>query len=325
MAFACESWLCLNIGVSITGNQGREGQSPRPRRSPVLAVLGAAILFGTTGTAQALGPKDASPLSIGAVRAAVGAIGLLIGAACVSTTRRKWRPHRGALLVAGLGVAGYQIGFFEGTKRAGVALGTLVALGSGPVFAGLFHAIRVRRLPSAAWTGATLLAAAGAGFVAFARHRETGGASLVGVGAALLAGLSYALFSMASKHTMANGLGPLDSMAASFTVGALAMSPLLFTESLQWLCTPRGALVALHLGLGATTAAYALFGYGLARLAVPTVVTLTLAEPATAALLSVVVLSQTLAFVGWIGVALLIVGVGMVAAARDEPDVQPIG
>ncbi len=291
----------------------------------MFAVLGAAILFGTTGTAQALGPKDASPLSVGAVRVAVGAFGLVLAAALTSKTSPQWRRHLAAIVVAGMGVAGYQVGFFEATKRAGVALGTLVALGSGPVFAGLLHAVRVRRLPSAAWTGATLLASVGAGLVAFARHRETGAAPLVGVGAALLAGLSYAVFSIASKQTMANGLGSLDSMAASFTVGALVTSPLLFSESLHWLSTTRGVLVAVHLGFGATTAAYALFGYGLARLAVPTVVTLTLAEPATAALLSVVVLSQTLAFIGWVGVALLIAGVGMVAKARGEPDVQPMG
>ena len=289
------------------------------RRAPILAVLGAAILFGTTGTAQALGPKNASPLSVGAVRVAIGAMGLVVVTAMRSKAPRQWRPHLVALLVAGVGVAGYQVGFFEATKRAGVALG------SGPVFAGLFHAIRIRRLPSAAWTGATLLAAGGAGLVAFARHNETGGAPLIGVGAALLAGLSYAVFSMASKHTMANGLGSLASMAAAFTIGALLMSPLLLAESLHWLSTTRGVLVAVHLGLGATTAAYALFGYGLARLSVPTVVTLTLTEPATAALLSVVVLSQTLAFIGWLGVALLIAGVGMVATASSEPDVQPIG
>ncbi|CAB4874814.1 unannotated protein [freshwater metagenome] len=172
---------------------------------------------------------------------------------------------------------------------------------------------------------ATLLAAAGAGLVAFARHGEVSGTSWLGIGAALLAGLSYAVFSMATKQTMANGLGSLDAMAASFVVGAVLMSPLLFMEPLAWLGSARGVVVALHLGLGATAAAYALFGYGLARLAVPTVVTLTLAEPATAALLSVVVLSQHLAAIGWAGVVLLIAGVAMVAASRDEPTVQPLG
>ncbi len=296
-------------------------------------MLAAAILFGTTGTAQELGPDSASPLSIGAIRVAVGALGLLVvarlavarGGAIGGTTARRWRDYGWSLLIAGIGVAGYQIGFFEGTKRAGVALGTLVALGSGPVFAGIFHAVRTRRLPSVSWTLATLLAAAGAGLVAFARHGESNGASRLGIGAALLAGLSYAIFSIASKHAIGGGIDSLEVMAAAFSVGAVLMSPLLFTESLHWVATARGVVVALHLGLGATTAAYALFGFGLARLTVPTVVTLTLAEPATAALLSVLVLSQRLAAVGWLGVALVIVGVALVATARDEPEAQPMG
>ncbi len=317
--------MCLNVAMS----------SMRSHRRPVAAVLAAAILFGTTGTAQALGPKFASPLSIGAVRVTIGALGLI-----VLTTRTRPRPrlrkglrtrsaprpsaaHRWALALAGVGVAGYQIGFFEGTKRAGVALGTLVALGSGPVFAGVFQAIRSRRLPSVAWTLATLLAASGAGLVAFARHDTASGVSLMGIAAALLAGLSYAVFSMASKHAMVDGLASLDAMAASFAIGAVLMSPLLFTEPLHWLASGRGIGVALDLGLGATTAAYALFGFGLARLAVPTVVTLTLAEPATAAVLSVVALSQHLAPVGWLGVTLVLVGVGVVARTHDEPGLQP--
>ena len=44
----------------------------------VLAVLAAAVLFGTTGTSQALGPDGATPLAIGAVRLAIGGTGLAL-------------------------------------------------------------------------------------------------------------------------------------------------------------------------------------------------------------------------------------------------------
>ncbi len=43
---------------------------------PVLAVLAAALLFGTTGTVEALGPDDTTPLSVGAVRMVIGGTGL---------------------------------------------------------------------------------------------------------------------------------------------------------------------------------------------------------------------------------------------------------
>ena len=41
---------------------------------PVLAVLAAATLFGTTGTAQALGPSGTTPLGVGAARIVVGGL-----------------------------------------------------------------------------------------------------------------------------------------------------------------------------------------------------------------------------------------------------------
>ena len=46
------------------------------RRSEVLVFVAAALLFGTTGTAGALGPDDASTLSVGVARMVVGGIGL---------------------------------------------------------------------------------------------------------------------------------------------------------------------------------------------------------------------------------------------------------
>ena len=62
--------------------------------SPRVAVLLAAVLFGTTGTAQALGPDGAAPLTVGAARIVVG--GAL---RCSSRAPCPWqqRPGRGAI------------------------------------------------------------------------------------------------------------------------------------------------------------------------------------------------------------------------------------
>ena len=298
------------------GRVERQGQI-----SALAAVLAAAVLFGTTGTAQALGPDGMSPLGVGAVRVSIGALGLLAairisGGSIVESIVGSIvgrRNHRFPIAIAGLGVAGYQIGFFVATERAGVALGTLVALGSGPAFAGLYQAARTRRPPSVGWSVATSLAAAGAGLVAFGRQGGTADDLGVGLAAALLAGLSYAVFSIAGKRAMDSGMASLPVMAASFTVGSVLLAPLLVTQPMSWLSTGRGLAVALHLGLAATALAYALFGFGLARLTVPTVVTVTLFEPATAALLSVVALSEPLDVIGWLGVVLVMAGVALVA------------
>src|SRR4051812_23288833 len=55
---------------------------------PVVLVLFASVLFGTTGTARALGLEGADPVAVGAARAAVG--GLCLGgiAAALLMARR---------------------------------------------------------------------------------------------------------------------------------------------------------------------------------------------------------------------------------------------
>ena len=45
-------------------------------RLATLAVLGAAVLFGTTGTAKELGPDSASALGVGGTRILFGAVTL---------------------------------------------------------------------------------------------------------------------------------------------------------------------------------------------------------------------------------------------------------
>ena len=144
----------------------------------VAAVLAAAVLFGTTGTAQALGPDGTSPLGVGAVRLAVGGLALLavlpmLGGSAVRATGL-WRTPLG--LLAGGCTALYQVCFFAAVDRAGVALGTLVTIGSGPVFAGLLGAVLLRERVQAAWLVATgtcvvglaLLSLAGNGIAAAA-------------------------------------------------------------------------------------------------------------------------------------------------------------
>ena len=104
---------------------------------PRLQLLLAAILFGTTGTAQALLADGRSPLAIGAGRIVVGGIVL----AALAAVAGGWRPGgadrsrtwpMGWVLLAGAGVAIYQLAFFSALTMTGVAVGTVVAIGSGP-------------------------------------------------------------------------------------------------------------------------------------------------------------------------------------------------
>jgi drug/metabolite transporter, DME family len=97
---------------------------------PRLAVLLAATLWGTTGTARALGPDDASPTAVGAARVVVGgACLLLVGwrlgwlSAPRRADARRGTPRDGggapAFVIAVAAMAAYQPLFFGGVARTG--------------------------------------------------------------------------------------------------------------------------------------------------------------------------------------------------------------
>lgn len=273
-------------------------------------MLLAAVMFGTTGTAQALGPDDTTPLGVGWLRIVIGAAGLLVIARAARAPRPVWREHGWWLLVGGVGVAAYQPTFFTGTDRAGVALATIVALGSGPAFAGLLDAVLFRRRPTAAWLRGTALALAGCAVLVAAQGGDTV-LDALGVIAALGAGASYAVYAIAAKVLIVRGMDSTRALAVMFAVGAVLLIPLAIGQPLGWATTGSGALMIAHLGIITVAVAYALYGYGLRTLPTSTAVVLTLAEPVMAALAGVVVLDERLPVLGWVGAAVVLAGLAL--------------
>ena len=272
-------------------------------------VLAAAVLFGTTGTAQALGPDDAHPLTVGAMRLLIGAAGLALVAAPGGRLRSALAARRLWLLLGIVGVATYQLTFFGGVRLAGVGVGTLLTIGSAPVFTGIAARLITGERPVRAWYPATGLALTGLFLIA-----DPGGSVHAGgVVLALGAGASYALFSVGSERVIAAS-SPVAAMAVVFGGGAVLLAPLVVFGDVGWVATRPGLGSALWLGLGATTLAYVLYARGLAITPVTTVATLVLAEPITALLAATVVLSEPLVPRAVVGAA--IVGIGLLILSR---------
>lgn len=281
-----------------------------------LLVLGAAVCWGTTGTAQAFAPPGATPLSVGAVRLAVGGVALLLFAAGQGLLRLVPRLPLVATLCAAAAVAAYQPFFFAGVQRTGVAVGTVIAIGSAPVIAGLLGIAVRRERPGRRWLVSTALAVAGGALLAFAGGSGAVQTDPLGMALAVGAGASYALYTLFIKQLLDRV--PADLAAAAvFFVAALILSPLLFVVDLSWLAEPRGLLVALELGLVATAAAYVLYARGLRLIPVATAVTLALGEPVVASLLGVFVLGEQLTPLALLGIALVFAGLAWLTLARS--------
>jgi DME family drug/metabolite transporter len=278
-------------------------------------VLLAAVLFGTTGTAQALGPVGSSPLTVGAARVVLG--GGVLGVLALSGPRASARMSPALVLCSGAAVAIYQLTFFEAVHRAGVAVGAVVAIGSGPVAAGVLERSLGDSRPGARWLAATALAIGGIGALSFG---GTGRAatSTTGILLALASGTAYATYTVIAKRLLHTGAGPVRVMGAAFGVGSLLLLPVLIVGNTQWLHTTRGIELAAYLAVGPTILAYLLFARGLRRLTASETTTIVLAEPVTATILGVTVLHQPLGATGIVGVVLVIAGIGVLALPSLE-------
>lgn len=272
------------------------------------SVLVAAALFGTTGTVLVNAPDGAEPWSVGCLRLLVGGLTLVAFAAAMrADVVAPWRrPHRAATLVAVVGVVVFQAGYFLSVDRTGVAVGTVVTIGSGPAIAGAAAALRARRLPATGWLGGTAVGVLGVALLGLGgRAVDT---DAVGVALAVAAGAGWALFSAADKVLIDRGLHSTAVMAATFVGGGLAMTPALLAHRPSWAASAAGAAVVLYLGVATVGVAYHLYGWALRHLAAPTVITLTLLEPITAAVLGDVVVHEDVRTVGWLGVLFVVVG-----------------
>jgi DME family drug/metabolite transporter len=281
-------------------------------------VLAAGVLWGTTGTAQAFAPAGATPLGVGAVRLLVGGTALLL----LALVRRQLSP-RGwpwlPTLTVVAGIALYQVCFFAAVARTGVAVGTVVAIGSAPMLAGFLGLVLLGERPTRRWLLATLLAVGGCTLLVAAGSDLQSDLHLdaIGVLLALGAGAAYALYTIASRELLR--VQPPDAVTAvAFFGGALILLPLLFFVDLAWLAEPQGIAVALHLGLITTALAYILYIRALVTVPTATAVTLALMEPLTAAALGVLVLGERLTVPAIVGILLLLAGL-LILTIRSHP------
>jgi drug/metabolite transporter, DME family len=275
------------------------------------AVVFAGICFGTTGTAQALGPSGSSPLVVGASRLLLGSIFLWAFHHLLRAGGSKIRVSD--LILGGVGVALYQISFFSAVRSTGVAVGTLTAIGSAPALTGIVGYLINREVPTRRWFSATLITTVGIVFLTGAKGFTH--FNLTGVLLALGAGASYSLFAVASKRAMNGGASFTEAMYKIFGLGAILLLPFFMIDKNHFLVTGSGFLMVLWLGIVPTAIAYIAYAYGLNQIRVATASTLILAEPATATLLAALVLSESLNIYSWLGV--VIVAAGLIYLSRE--------
>jgi DME family drug/metabolite transporter len=284
----------------------------------IVLALAAAVLWGTTGTSQHFAGAHLSSYWIGALRLVIAAV-FFAGLVAATERASAARPRLAGLwkrqLLAGAAIAAYNLAFFAGVRLAGVAVGTTVAIGSGPLFAGALQALITRRAPVPLWWLGTALAIGGGAAIALGN----GGAAATDAAGLLLclaAGLSYAVYTLTAK-SLSHHASPARASLWVFGIAAVIALPA------AWALVPSGPadlaaagtrtwLVVAWLGVVATGVSYLLFSTALRFISGATGVALALGEPLTAFTLAVLLLGEPLRTSGLVGIALILAGLALV-------------
>ena len=290
-----------------------------PRRTggalgSALLVLAGACLFGTVGTAQLLGP-DVPSSSLAAGR--MLCTGVLLVVVAVTAGHRAGiflAVRHGPTWLAGVAQASFNLCFLAAVSEAGVAVGTLVAIGAAPLVTGL-----MTRHVTGTWMVATTVAVAGLALLVGGKAGAGGAPSWAGLALALGAAVSYATYIVAGNAAEARRLDTQSYLAAVFSISAVLTLPWLVAGETSWVLTTGGAALLGYLVLVPTILAYSLFNRGLRGVRSSTASTLALVEPVVAATLAYLLLDERLGWVGLLGASLIMVG--LLVVVRSTADV----
>ncbi len=290
------------------------------RNSLGAAIAGlvlACVFWGTTGTAASFLPPGVPRVAVGAATMGIG--GALLFLVTLPRSIRVLRDGsaRRWLVLGALGVVVYPLAFYPAMQLAGVAIGNVVALGTGPVFAALLEWRLDGRRPGAVWGIATAGAVVGVALLAVGGTRGTGGASpggvLSGILLALLAGAAYALYAYASGRAIRLGHPSAPVMGAMFGLGAVPLLIVLACTAGPIFATWQSAGIVAYLAVGPTMLGYLCFGLGVRMLSSSTVTVITLLEPALTTVLAVLIVGERLAPIAWLGLACILAAVVVIS------------
>jgi DME family drug/metabolite transporter len=279
----------------------------------------AAVLYSTSG----LDPSAVSFWRFLGGAAALAALRLSVRGPGASSLTRRVRNAPVQLAVTGVGMAVYQTAYFAAVGTVGLAIATVVTLGSGPVLVTL--GARRWMAERLGLRGIGIVGSALAGLVLlvlsdFAAGDANARQPLLGIGLALLSAVAYAgttLLNRAMGTTDAD-VDPVGNALIGFVVGTVCLLPFALASGVL----PRGGDPVLvmsllgYLGLVPSALAYGLFFSGLTAVTATTASVVALVEPVAAGLIAVTLLGERLTATAVVGGAVLLGSV--VALATTE-------
>ncbi len=212
----------------------------------------------------------------------------------------------------------FQSAYFAAVDATGLAVGTVVTLGAGPVLIAV--GARVLLGERLGLGGLAAVAGALAGLAVLVLGGEGGEVVPSGVLLALLSAAGYAAITLLTRWLGRDGGGgdALTTSAWAFGIGAVGLLPMAAVEGLVPHTDETGQVLWLLVYVAAvpTALAYALYFAGAAAVRSATVSVIMLLEPVSAAVIAVTVLGERLTAATVVGTLLLLTAVAGLALAE---------
>ncbi|MFJ8866887.1 DMT family transporter [Streptomyces sp. NPDC102473] len=300
--------------------------SALPVGRSLLCLVVAGLAWGTAGAAASLlfRISDLGPLAMSFWRC-VGGLVLLAGALALRPRRPRTpgEPRRRRLLRilgTGIGLTVFQSAYFAAVESTGLAVGTVVTLGAGPVLI----AVGARLTMGERLGRGGLLAVCGAltGLAVLVLGGEPAEVRPAGLLLAVLSAAGYAAITLLTRWLGRDGAAgdSLSTSAWAFGIGAVGLLPMAAAEGLVPHTAETGQVLGLMIYVAAvpTALAYALYFAGAAAVRSATVSVIMLLEPVSAAVIAVTVLRERLTAATVIGTLLLLTAVAGLAFAETR-------
>ncbi|MFD4630538.1 DMT family transporter [Streptomyces sp. NPDC058284] len=302
----------------------------------LLYLIVAGTAWGTAGAAAALvfAAGGMGPVSLSFWRCAGGFALLLVARTAARLVRPPRAATRGAaagplsrrvrrIVVTGVALAVFQTAYFASVEATGLAVGTVVTMGSGPVLIALGARLTLGERLGRGGAVAVLGALAGLVVLVLGGGGGAGGASVrpVGVGWGLVSAAAYAAMTLLTRRWGRDGgADSSDTTVWAFAVVSLCLLPLAMAEGLlPHTAEPaRVGLCLLYIAAVPTAVAYALYFAGAAVVRSATVSVIMLLEPVGAAVIAVTLLGEALTAATVAGTALMLAAVTGLAVAETR-------
>lgn len=260
------------------------------RKNALYTLLGT-LCFGIIGVVQALVPEDISPILMGTLRITGGSIVLLVWGILTTALPSKQNWPILPTVCGAFGIIGFQIAFFFGIDSAGIIIGTIASMGLVPVIAGLLARIFFSETLSLQWYIYTIVALIGLGCMSISDNGWKVGS--VGITAAFIAGVSYAIF-LASSKVLIRYHSPESIITMLFTISAVVLSPMFVLDTTSWIDNLSILLIFIQLAIITMVIAFTLIAMGLQEIPLSLCSTLSVGTPFIAVILGVFFLEESL-------------------------------